>query len=234
MNEDGVDGHVTVLCLIIYLGHRVSLAIWHTEFDSLEGCPGDLLSSFKLRTKQCCPKSSFLTSPFLGCMFLWTSKWKGPSRALRGWHQSHQSWFHAIQRIPVLADSAHHWCACLCTLTAGLGNLIKMCLLWIIVQSSSERERERETVMVLSDVNKNEVCEGPSYSCQNLIFSTFCFRSVKPNLANLSGKFSNEVQVCFVVDIANKSKPPWFHQWRTRSAILIGVNHPYIISVIKI
>ncbi len=143
MDEDGVDGHVTVLCLIIYLGHRVSLAIWHTEFDSLECCPGDLLSSFKLRTKQCCPKSSFLTSPFLGCIFLWTSKWKGPSRALRGWHQSHQSWFHAIQRIPVLADSAHHWCACLCILTAGLGNLIKMCLLWIIVQSSSERERER-------------------------------------------------------------------------------------------
>ncbi len=97
-----------------------------------------------------------------------------------------------------------------------------------------ERERERETVMVLSHVNKNEVCEGPSYSCQNLIFSTFCFRSVKPKLANLSGKFSNEVQVCFVVDIANKSNPPWFHQWRTRSAILIGVNHPCIISVIQI
>lgn len=119
---------------------------------------------------------------------------------------------------------------CVCTLTAGLGNLIKMCLLWIIVQSSSERE----TVMVLRHVNKNEVCEGPSYCCQNLIFSTFCFRSLKPTFANLSGKFSNEVQVCFAVDNANKSNSPWFHQWRTRSAILIGVNNPCIISVIKI
>lgn len=49
MDKDGVDGHVTELYLIIYLGHRVSLAIWHTEFVSLEGCPEDLLSSFKLR-----------------------------------------------------------------------------------------------------------------------------------------------------------------------------------------
>lgn len=177
MNEGGVDGHVTVLCSI-YLGYRVSLAIWHTEFVSLVGCPGELLSSLKWRRKQCCPKSSFLTFPSLDCLFLWSSKWKGPFWSLRGWHQSHQSWLHAIQRIPsqsgpVLADSAHRWCACLCTLTAGLGNLIKMCLLWIIVQSSSERE----TVMVLWHVNKNEVCEGPSYNCQNLIFSTFCFCS---------------------------------------------------------
>lgn len=106
MEEGGVDGHVTVLCLIIYLGYIVSLAIWHTEFVFFRGCPGDLVSSFKMRRKQCCP-SLFL--PLVAC-FLWSSEWKGPSWSLRGWHQSHQSWLHAVQRIPsqsgpVLADS---------------------------------------------------------------------------------------------------------------------------------
>jgi len=32
--------HVTVLCLIIYLGYMVSQAIWHTEFVFFKGCPG--------------------------------------------------------------------------------------------------------------------------------------------------------------------------------------------------
>lgn len=69
MEKGGVDGHVTVLCLIIYLGYRVSLAIWHTEFVFFRGCPVDLVSTFKLRRKQCCPKSSLLTFPTLACVF---------------------------------------------------------------------------------------------------------------------------------------------------------------------
>lgn len=183
MEKGGVDGHVTVLCLIIYLGYRVSLAIWHTEFVFFRGCPGDLVSTFKLRRKQCCPKSSLLTFPTLACVFfLWCSEWKGPSWSLRGWHQSHRSWLHAVQRIPsqsgaILADSAHHWVACLCTLTAGLGNLIKMCLLWIIVQSSSERE----TVMVYGMSIKTRYVRD-----QVITAKTWCF----PPSASLLRHFS--------------------------------------------
>lgn len=199
MEEGGVDGHVTVLCLIIYLGYMVSLAIWHTEFVFFRGCLGDLVSYFKMRRKQCCPKSSSLTFPTLGCVFFVVLWMEGPLLV--------SPWLALISSVmtscctkdsltirPRPCRLARHWFACLCTLTVGLENLIKMCLLWIIVQKQL-REGDGYGMSIKTRYVRDQAitaktwCFPPSAS----LLHNFSYLT----LVNLSGKFSNNVVQVF-------------------------------------